>query len=111
MLAAGFAKEASDAFAELEKSALEGAKPSALEKVGEHLEVLAARAKGGGHGGGGEVWSQVSWWGRVEAFMKPGKSTVLAEQRRKGKERSAAPSAPSASAPRPSLRMKIAASK
>ena len=61
----------------------------ALEKVGEHLKRLAARTKDDGHAGGGQVWSRMSWRGRAEAFMKPGRSTVLAEQRREASERSA----------------------
>ena len=61
----------------------------ALEKVGEHLKRLAVRAKDDGHAGGGEVWGRMSWWDRMEAFMKPGRSTVLAEQRRQASERSA----------------------
>ena len=61
----------------------------ALEKVGEHLKRLAARAKDDGHAGGGEVWSAKSWWDRMEVFMKPERSTVLAEQRREAAERSA----------------------
>ena len=35
------------------------------------------------------MWGRMSWWGRMEAFMKPGRSTVLAEQRREASERSA----------------------
>ena len=89
VLAADFAKEASSVFTELEKSALEGTKKIALEKVGEHLKRLAARAKDDGHGGGGQDWSAKSWWDRMEVFMKPGRSTVLAEKRREAAERSA----------------------
>ncbi len=90
VLAACFAKEASDVFTELERSELEGTKTAALELVGEHLVKLVARAKDDGHGGGGEDWLAKSWWDRMEVFMKPGRSTVLAEQRRKAKEKSAA---------------------
>ena len=61
----------------------------ALEKVGEHLKRLVERAKDDGHGGGGEDWSAKSWWDRMEVFMKPERSTVLAEQRREASERSA----------------------
>ena len=88
-LAAGFAKEASAAFAELEKSALEGAKKIALKKVGKHLERLAERAKDDGHGGGGEDWSAKSWWDRMEVFMKPERSAALEQQGREASERSA----------------------
>ena len=89
--AAGFAKEASYVFTELQKSELEGAKARALEKVGEHLEALAAGAKDDGHCGGGEVWRAKNWWDRREAFMKPGRSSALAEQRWGREGRAAAP--------------------
>ena len=89
VLAADFAKEASSVFTELEKSALEGTKKMALKKVGKHLERLAERAKDDGHGGGGEDWSAKSWWDRMEVFMKPERSTVLAKKRREAAERSA----------------------
>ena len=88
--AADFAEEASQVFSELEKSDLEGTKKAAFKKVGKHLEELLARAENERYAGGGEVWSGMSWYGRMEAFMKPENSTVLAEQRRESGERMAA---------------------
>ena len=89
MPAADFAEEASQALAELGKSRLPGAKKAALAKAGKHLEELLARAESERYAGGGPVWSQMSWYDRLEAFMKPERSTVLAEQRREAPERSA----------------------
>ena len=54
-----------------------------------HTLRPAARAKDDGHGGGGEDWRAKSWWDRMEVFMKPERSTVLAEQRREAAERRA----------------------
>ncbi len=88
--AAKFAGEASQVFSELEKSDLEGTKKEASKKVGKHLEELLARAENERYAGGGEVWSGKSWYDRMEAFMKPENSTVLAEQRRESEERRAA---------------------
>ena len=88
--AADFAEEASQVFTEMEKSDLVGAKKAAFAKVGKHLEELLARAESERYAGGGPVWSQMSWYDRLEAFMKPENSTVLAEQRRESEESIAA---------------------
>ena len=85
--AADFAEEASQVLTELEKSGLAGTKKAALAKAGKRLEELLARAENERHAGGGPARSQMSWYDRLEAFMKPEKSTVLAEQRRESEER------------------------
>ena len=88
--ASEFLLEAPQVFSELEKSGLEGTKKAAFKKGGARLEELLARAENERYAGGGEVWSGKSWYGRMEAFMKPENSTVLAEQRRESGERMAA---------------------
>ena len=62
---------------------------AAAELLEQSAELLA-RAENERYAGGGPVWSQKSWYDWLEAFMKPEKSKVLAEQRRESEESIAA---------------------
>ena len=61
-----------------------------MQRQGKRLGELLARAENERYAGGGPVWSQKSWYDRLEAFMKPENSNVLAEQRRESEESIAA---------------------
>ena len=88
--AARLAIEAGRVLALLEPASLVGNKNKALGKVWLHLQDLLKWAGDDSYAGAGERWRQMSWYDRMEEYMKPERSEFLAEQRRESEESIAA---------------------